>query len=306
MKVLSGEVDFISYGTGGVTAANLPLYKENAEAAGYTVHLLGVHNTPTNVWLNLTYDDPVWRQVVGDVRFRRALNMAINRDEIIEAVYYGLASKPWQIPSEYDPAQAEAMLDEIGLDQRDADGWRLGPDGNTFEIPFDVAPGLAEDIMPVAELVSQYWNEVGIKTSIKSIETGLRSQRWTANEQKLDIIWNATLTMWWQIWGMSIGNFAPLWNQWLNSSGETGEEPPEEIKRFFELVNESVAVNPESPRRQEIIDEYLAILYDQIYCMTTVSDVSAPLILHKDIKNVATAGFAIAAYYAAEQWYYDV
>ena len=81
---------------------------------------------------------------------------------------------------------------------------------------------------------------------------------------------------------------------------------PDEIKRFHYLVNHSVAVNPESAERQEIIDEYLAILYDQIYCMTTVIDVSAPLILHKDIKNVATAGFAIAAYMAAEQWYYDV
>jgi hypothetical protein len=100
--------------------------------------------------------------------------------------------------------------------------------------------------------------------------------------------------------------WAPLWNTWINTSGDEGEEPPEEAQHFTELILESVAVNPESAEREEIIQEYLDILHEQIYCMPTVINVQAPLILHKDIKNVATAGFAIAAYYAAEQWYYDV
>jgi len=307
MKILAGEVDFISYGTGGVSARNLPLYKENEEKAGYKVHLLGVHNTPTNVFLNLTNADPVWRQVVREPRFRYALNMGINRPEILESVYYDLAELPWQIPSEYSPDQANQILDELGLDKRDADGFRLGPDGNTFEIPFEINPAAAEDIAPVTELIVEYWNALGIKTTMKSIEGGLLSTRLNANELKANVTWNATLTMWWQIWGMTPGvGWGPAWQQWINTNGEQGEEPPEEALRFTELIMRSVAVNPESAERQQIIDEYLEILYDQIYGMTTVINVKAPLILHKDIKNVATDGFAIAAYYAAEQWYYDV
>jgi peptide/nickel transport system substrate-binding protein len=306
LKVLAGEVDFISYGTGGVSAKNLPLYKENADKAGYTVHLLGVHNTPTNVFLNLTHEDPVWRQVVRDVRFRQALNMGINREEILDAVYFGLAELPWQIPSEYDPEEANRILDEIGLDQRDAEGFRIGPDGNTFEIPFEVAD-YAEDIIPVTELVVEQWKALGLNTTMKTFDGSLVSERNGANQLKVHVIWNATLTMWWQIWGMTPGvGWAPLWNTWINTNGEEGEEPPEEAKRFTELILQSVAVNPESAEREAIIQEYLDILYEQIYCMTTVIDVKAPLILHKDIKNVGTDGFAIAAYYAAEQWYYDV
>jgi peptide/nickel transport system substrate-binding protein len=306
IKVMAGEVDFISYGTGGVTAKNLPLYKENADRAGYTVHLLNVHNTPTNVFFNLSYEDPVWRQVVHDLRFRHAVNMAINREEILDAVYFGLAELPWQLPSEYNPDEANRLLDEMGLDKRDADGWRLGPDGQTFEIPFQVGE-YAEDIVPVTELIVEHWKAVGLKTTMKVEATSLVSERNGANQLKVHVIWNATLTMWWQIWGMTPNvGWAPLWYIWINSNGEQGEEPPEEARRFTELVLQSVAVNPESAEREAIIKEYLDIFYEQMYSMPTVIEVKAPLILHKDIKNVATDGYAIAAYYAAEQWYYDV
>ena len=30
------------------------------------------------------------------------------------------------------------LLDQMGLDKRDADGFRLGPDGETFVVPFEI------------------------------------------------------------------------------------------------------------------------------------------------------------------------
>ena len=39
---------------------------------------------------NLNYEDPVWRKVLQDVRFRRALSLAIDRREINMAVFFGL------------------------------------------------------------------------------------------------------------------------------------------------------------------------------------------------------------------------
>ena len=38
---------------------------------------------------NLTTNDPVWREVLRDARFRRALSLAINRYEINQVVYFG-------------------------------------------------------------------------------------------------------------------------------------------------------------------------------------------------------------------------
>jgi peptide/nickel transport system substrate-binding protein len=305
LKVMSGEIDFTSYGAGGVSLSNLPVLRENAERGGYTVPLLGVHNTPTNVFINLTHPNPVWRQVVRDVRFRRALNMAINRQEIIEAVYYGFAKLPTSVPSEYNPDGARKLLDEMGLDKRDAEGWRIGPDGTTFEVPFEIAKN-ADDIVPVTELCAEYFREIGLKTTIKTMDVGLRGQANTSNELHISVIWNATLTMWWQIWGLTPGvGWGPAWNTWFTTNGAEGEEPPEEAKRFVNLIYESVAVNPTSQRRKDVIEEYLGILHDQLYAMPTAVDVLAPVVVNKRIRNIAHEGFAIAAYHAAELFYFE-
>src|SRR6266576_2554634 len=79
-----------------------------------------------------------------DVRFRRALSLGIDRDELNEVVYIGLAKpsnntimqrsvlfKPeyatkW---ATYDPKQANKLLDEVGLKKRNANGIRVLPDG---------------------------------------------------------------------------------------------------------------------------------------------------------------------------------
>ena len=40
---------------------------------------------------NLNVNDAVWRELMRDVRFRRALSLAVNRHEINQVIYFGLA-----------------------------------------------------------------------------------------------------------------------------------------------------------------------------------------------------------------------
>src|SRR5262249_47498525 len=92
---------------------------------------------------NLNVDDPVWRGLVRDLRFRRALSLAVNRHEINQVLYFGLAiegqntllpKSPLYEPgfrsawAQYDPGEANRLLDVIGLTKRDGDGVRLLPD----------------------------------------------------------------------------------------------------------------------------------------------------------------------------------
>ena len=79
------------------------------------------------------------------MRFRRALSLAIDRHEINMAMFFGLGresadtvlpeSPLFQEPNtptawaNHDPARANALLDEMGLDKRDDDGSALLPDG---------------------------------------------------------------------------------------------------------------------------------------------------------------------------------
>ena len=197
MKIIAGEVDFAVNRTNVI---DFPLFKENESAGHYKVALLKQHVTPCDIFLNLTYEDPVWRSVVRNVDFRRALNMAINRNRIIEVVQLGQGTLPTRakVPFEYDPDKANEILDSLdslGLDKRDAEGWRLGPDGKRFIIPFEV-PIWTVGTDKVTELVAEDWRKVGIYTTVKIVDVSLAITRRAANENKAMCYWLDWAVIW--------------------------------------------------------------------------------------------------------------
>jgi peptide/nickel transport system substrate-binding protein len=299
MKVLAGELDFLRE---DATLESLALYKESEEAGGYRVVLLDMHVTPVDISLSFTYPDPVWQKVVRDVRFRRALNMAINREEIIDAVYFGFAELPTAVPSVYDPQKANQLLDEMGLNKRDAEGYRLGPDGKTFVIPFEIAMHAA-DIVPVTELVVECWKKVGIKATMKTIDPGLWGTRKAVNELKATSMWTS-LPVWHNFahffWGDT--TIGPPWDLWYTTGGKEGEEPPAEVKRFLDLLYQSLAVSPEEV--QKVRNEYLRLLYENVYFFNIVDKVKYSLIVSERLGNVQHKGFAITTNFAAEQLFF--
>ncbi|HUT18684.1 MAG TPA: ABC transporter substrate-binding protein, partial [Anaerolineae bacterium] len=109
LKVLAGEVDYIRESTG---LNKLPLYKKNEESAGIKFNLMDNHVDPSALFINYGYDDANWRKVVWDVRFRLALTHGLNRQEITDSIYYGIAQFPELIPSEYDVVKANQLLDD--------------------------------------------------------------------------------------------------------------------------------------------------------------------------------------------------
>ena len=58
---------------------------------------------------NLNYQDPVWRKIFHDVRFRRALSLAINRHEINMAVFFGLGRESADTILPQSPLFQESM-----------------------------------------------------------------------------------------------------------------------------------------------------------------------------------------------------
>jgi peptide/nickel transport system substrate-binding protein len=298
MKMLSGEADH-SYEYG--VLSDLPLYKENAEKGNYIVKLYDVHYSIADVWLNFTYQDPIWRQFLRDVRFRQALNMGINRKEIIETVYYGFAEPSVTVPSTYDPEQAKQILDNLGLKKRDGEGWRLRPDGERFIIPIEFSPDYPQ-FLPVAEIVAENWKALGVYTTVKQIERGLLMKRRNANELfatmryhqgSVDVLWDAYT---------QIEYWAPLWNIWFQSGGKNGEEPPEDVKKLQGLVD-SVLLSP--PKDMAKIDaEIQKLYYDNIYIFTPVERMKCPVLANKNLGNVADSGIGIAAQFAAEQYFF--
>lgn len=95
----------------------------------------------------VTADDEAsaWKaRLLNDRRFRQAVSVAMDRREMIRINNLGFgepaqlappADSPYNVPVlhsayvDYDPEQANQLLDNLGLTMRDAEGYRTFPDG---------------------------------------------------------------------------------------------------------------------------------------------------------------------------------
>jgi hypothetical protein len=134
----------VAFSAIGLNTADTPLFRRGEAAGGFTTRVWNrLHGVDVVIQPYQTVTDPDKRALFRDLRFRRALSIALDRDEMNAVFYFGRAS-PRQttvIPSSvfYDPAEAARLLAELGLVDRDGDGLRELPDGR----PFGMAPAPA-------------------------------------------------------------------------------------------------------------------------------------------------------------------
>lgn len=115
-----------------------------------------------------------------DVRVRKAINYAIDKQEIIDGVYLGLGiniaspykpgtrwSNPELSPYPYDVAKARALLKEAGFEDKDGDGI-LERDGKPFT--FEIITNQNKEREKSAVLIQRRLKEVGIDVKIRAIE----------------------------------------------------------------------------------------------------------------------------------------
>jgi peptide/nickel transport system substrate-binding protein len=260
---------------------------------------------------NLNVDDPVWRELVRDVRFRRALSLAIDRGAINQVIYYGLATegnnsvhenspvyKPRyrQAWTQFDLETANALLDELGLTQRGARGIRLLPDGRPMRIIVETA-GEDTEQTDVLELIHDTWLKAGIKLFSKPLQREVFRNR---------IFAGSTLI---SVWGglenglptadMSPEALAPTnqqqlqwpkWGQFFETGGKVGE--PVDVPEAAELLalNEAWLAASDRKARLEIWHRMLSIITDQVFTIGLVAAVPQPVVVDKALRNVPQKG----------------
>ena len=305
VKVVTGDVDFLRESTALV---KVPLYKENEEQAHINVVLLDMHVDSSGLRINQTYSDTVWQQISQDVRFRKALSHAINRQELIDSIYYTYAALPTVSMGEenvtYDVDLANQLLDEMGLDKKDANGMRLRPDGQPLTI-FLEHGAQAPDLAPVAEIVQTSLREVGLDMQVKQIDPTLHGQRWANNELMATVMWSHDVG--WANDGTSgnVGRAGRMWELWYTSQGKEGVEPPAWVKKAFELDETRWGTVPGSDEYKTLWEEGNAWQRENLPYINFVEGVKYPMIANKDLRNVAQAGYAIACNFAGEQLWFD-
>jgi len=249
---------------------DVDLLREFAAKRGY--RLIYYESTSRDsVMPNLQYPgDPAIKTAFQDARLRAALSLAIDRDMICKLCFRGLASPgrvglfpsspnyvEMQNPPDnwsYDPERARALLDEMGLSRRDADGYRLGPDGQTLSLIIETSSTIRSS-MDMLEIVRSNWEAIGLKTTLKPEERTLYFQRVTKNGEHMIGHWGYECvfpmvsshrwfgTNLWDEW-------AHHWAEWYLTDGEKGVEPPPEVKRLQNIeAHLQITVDPEKRRQ---------------------------------------------------------
>jgi len=334
MKAIAGELDFCI----DSVLSDYPLYKENEKKGRYrTVLMEDALPTAIAIGFNLNHPDSVKRKIFQDVRFRRAMSLAINREEMNNIVFFG-KGKPFQAtchPScsfykpewgeahpylRYDPDEANKLLDEVGLDKRDAEGWRLRPDGKRLTIFIQYAYTGDAPATEMLELVKEYWEAVGVKTEIKQVEYSYYFAYVARGEHDV-CVWNLDATLEGQLYtwplhkllfdGGGVMAIGLKWDQWIDTEGEKGEEPPEEVKQWYKWIDEWLTYPPGTPKYIELAQKIFDWYAENLWEIGLVGMAKRPVILNKNLKNARLEGGLLGwdtdyqESYLPVQWYFE-
>lgn len=286
--------------------------KRNEQRSAYKVRLWEtVKGSQIALHPNLNTSDPMWRELLRDVRFRRALSLGINRHELNQVVYFGLVhpsnntvlpQSPLFDPSfrdawtKFDLDGANKLLDEMGLTARDSRGLRLTKSGQALEMVVDTA-GESTEETDVLELIRDSWRRIGIALYTRPSQREVFRKR-VFSGQSVMSVWpglnNGIPTA-----DMSPEELAPVkqeqlqWPQWGNhveSKGKGGEPPA--LPEAAELLTlyHAWQRTDDHGERERIWRRMLTIHAEQQFTIGTVTGNLQPVVVHDGLKNVPAKG----------------
>lgn len=284
----SGELDMQGR---HISLNNYPVLKQNEAQGDYRMILWGNSGgCDAGLMFNDNYDaeDPIVGKWTTNKDFRIALSYALDREEIKQAAFVGLGEARQLCPpsdspyypgdeycffaTEYDPDKANQMLDDMGLNKKNAEGFRTDADGNLISLIITCTSAFGP-WPDVAELAGSHWAKVGIKASADVIDRSLYYERMYANQMMIGV-WNtggAEHHFTYPYWAMPFGNasrIGPMSGLWYTSGGKEGIEPKGDMMRTVELTEQAKGV--EEADRAELGKEIFRLNCNNLWTIGTI------------------------------------
>jgi len=317
IQVAAGEYDFTMRGVTSVL--NFSLLQEQAEKGDYhVIPYWGCHQEMPHYTVNQNYVGDEWmRGLLRDHRFMVALSHAIDRKRINDTLWNSLleigqatiGEQSWHFQSpegkkvheewvnayvEYDPEKSNRLLDELGLDKRDAEGFRTKPDGSKLEIIFDIA---FEENVEGTPLLKEDWGAIGLRILLNPVY-GTPEAELRHTEGKF------------QLGGLTgMGEFDlfhypdevfpirpyrafPMVGKWYATGGAEGWEPepgsPE--ARLIEIY-EKIMEEPDIEKGHRLVHQAVRIAIDNgPWIGGAVTNPRVPVVVKNNLRNVAEYG----------------
>ncbi|WP_082092418.1 ABC transporter substrate-binding protein [Devosia epidermidihirudinis] len=336
---MAGKIDFQAR---EFNLSDVSLLMQNQEAGDYTIKMWsrGDFAWP---WLMITYDhkDAGIVDLFYEQNFRIALSQAMDRNKYNDVVTFGLA-KPRQFSMspespefrsaegqevyqqwsnqyiDYDPELAKSLLDELGVVDKDGDGWRDRPDGTKLQLIVDMTASDPQTIA-VMDLVKEDWDAIGIDTILNPIDNSALTTRAESGDMMMrawpsaagwglmsaPTVWAPVEAREWSMGGISISRY-------FQSGGTEGTAPRpgsmlEKLQNAYEFATEQV--DP-AARDAALLDAYRIYLEDGPITLGTIGEHPSPVLVSNKLHNVPDTGmigshdFGFPATADPEQFYF--
>ncbi len=301
LMAIAGDLDMqhrrISFG-------QYTVYQENAEAGNYHLLIWPTAQASTiTLFPNQSYPDAKYRELLQNIKFRQALSLAIDRDAINEVSFLGQAiprnttvvrdSPLFQADieeyyAEYDPAAAEVLLEEIGLVK--SGGFYNFPDGSPVELIIEGTDAVSGASLDALELVTQNWNDAGLKTVLETMSRDIYWPRANSNEVMI-ATWETDrglVPMVDPIYQFPFDErswMGPAYGTWYKSGGELGEEPIPLFKEVQDLYDQYKAT-VDSDDQLVIGKQIVRKATEGLFCIGTVGQPPALTVVKNNFYNV--------------------
>jgi peptide/nickel transport system substrate-binding protein len=317
LRMLAGEVDVEFRLIGLTDLTDLNLYMKGQKQGGYHIKLWQEGSGAMSaVCLNWDERDPVLRKLFHDKRFRRALAYVVPREKINLVEYRGMAeaqnsvisAQSWHFAtpegqklyeqwrhlySEYDPKKSEALLNDVGL-KRDAEGYRLRPDGKRLTLIFTApAAAAARKENDEAMMVSDEWKKLGIKVIINTPPGPEINNRIILGKYDVAMIGESEMDLFtYPDWVFPTGNryWHPLTGKWYETGGKQGVKPEGPMKDLLDIFDRIKSEPDLAKCHQLVLDAVRIHISEGPFSLGTVGRSPTPVLVKNDLYNVPDTG----------------
>lgn len=296
LMVVQGEIDLQSR---HLSPVDFTLFKENEAAGDYQVVTWTKASTWT-IYPNLNTPDEGLRALFEDIRMREALSVAIDRETINELAFSGLGEPRQAGPVTgspffdaeleakwvgWDPDRADALLDEMGLSERDSDGFRKRPNGDRLTIVVETRHAA---MLPMLELVQANWAEVGVEALIRNLDRTLVTQHVETGEFEmlLDNFDRSSIITADPVRFLGRYGHAHNYFKWWSSGGESGVEPPADhaIRAIWSTWEEAQSASTLAEANAKAQD-MVSLFRDEGWTIGLIGETPAMYVRANNMKN---------------------
>ena len=268
--------------------------------------------------------DTRWkRQLLSDKRFRQALSLAINRDDIIQAEYNNQVRPAQVAPGpespfhnegltnafiEFNPDRANQLLDELNLTGRSLDGMRQFPDSTPMIFYLDYSPFTG---MGPAQFVIEDWARVGVRAVVRERARALfyiekQSKNFDFNIWSSEADYFPLISPRYFVPRHSEAFWAVGWAEWFKRGGYFGhpnaeigsaERPPDGHPIWSSYDAYERAIGASTPLEQKrLFNQALDIAAENVWSIGIAEAPPQLVVVKEGVKNVP-----LNALYSASQ-----